>query len=130
MVSLTLFTERLKERITSLLSISKSLISFAVFIQKTNMEIELVKEDPICCGKEEVRISLLNNKINLSLDPHGNISFLSTSSISIKSRLLFLVSNEDPNSLDSFIAKTIEIDKEGKEDSYLSFIDKEEISAL
>lgn len=74
---------------------------------------------------EGVRIRFNNGY--LDIDNKGNISLLSPSSVAIKTKLLFLVSEKDPTCQDSFIADTIQADAENQLEYH---VDANEISLL
>jgi hypothetical protein len=101
-------------------------LSLLKAFQKKKISIQLVRREsePSIEGEETLSNSAedlkpqqsfiisMANGTSVEIDEDGNISLFSPSSISIKSRLIFLVSNEDPHHMDKFISDAVKADKE------------------
>lgn len=105
----------------SLISTVRTLISLINFIQRGKIKISSVIEEQINSGEEREIFTIEISKTKLNLDSDGNLSIISPTSVSIKSRLLFLVAKEDYLSDDASINEVIEKDRENElEEFFLS----------
>lgn len=111
----------------ALSSLLKLLAVLGKLLQRGDLSIDLVKTESSITTEREESLRIKINSTSILIDPEGNISLLSPSSVAIKSRLMFLVSDEDPSHMDSFIAQSIAADKKG---TFESHADLQEISQL
>lgn len=88
----------------------KSLISLITFIHKGKMRISFSKEDQTLSGEEKGIVEI--GQMKLEIDKKGNLSIYSPSSISLKSKLIFLVANKDPFYMDKEIIEIAARDKD------------------
>lgn len=121
------FIKDIDTAIKSLSSVFQLLKLLGDLFQSGSLRIELLNPEYSDTTEEGGSLKITLNSNSIIMDSKGNVSLLCPSSVSIKSRLIFLVSEEDPNSMDSFIAASIESDRTG---SFQQYSDQEQIKSL